>query len=149
MIDFVCLNHKGAMKLTEEKKTTENDEFKVVMPEANREEMPETPFETQPAYLKVFADFYIARFNENDLEIMNLFDTAHHIVDINTYLLDNLDFSRKNLVKHVLQIHGSDFKTLLTEIAEKTEIDPEEMATYEDWAAWYTKQREEIMHALS
>ena len=42
------------------KENEENDDLKVVMPEANKTTMPKEEFKEQPDYLKVFANFYIA-----------------------------------------------------------------------------------------
>ena len=69
--------------MTEDKKNTEEtqekEEFEVVMPEANRVEMPATEFKEQPDYLKTFANFYISKFDESDLEIMDVYDgNMHH-----------------------------------------------------------------------
>ena len=57
-----------------DKENEENDDFKVVMPEANKTTMPQEEFKEQPDYLKVFANFYIAEFDEDDLEVINLYD---------------------------------------------------------------------------
>ena len=97
--------------MTEDKKNTEEtqekEEFEVVMPEANRVEMPATEFKEQPDYLKTFANFYISKFDESDLEIMDVYDGNHDVIEINTYLTNNMAFSRQNLVKHVLNIHAA------------------------------------------
>ncbi|TSO26858.1 hypothetical protein [Lactobacillus sp. LL6] len=142
--------------MTEEKKTNqnieeteENDDLKVVMPEANRVVMEPEVFKEQPDYLKVFANFYIAHFDGRDLEIMNLYDTDHNIVDINNYLRNNIHFPRKTLVKHVLQWHDYNFNNLLDQMKKTEDIDPESMVTYEDWDKWYEKRRSEIQNALS
>ncbi|MCZ3622855.1 hypothetical protein L2666_07865 [Lactobacillus mulieris] len=125
------------------------DEFEVVVPEANREEMPKAEFKEQPAYLVNFANFYIAKYNQNDLEIMGSFDKKGNILDINTYLLNNINFSRKELVKHVLNVHDYNFKSLLDEVVDKSNIDPESFATFEDWDKWYEAERNQIPGSLS
>lgn len=147
---------KGVRTLTEEKNTNqnveeteENDDLKVVMPEPNRVTMDAEEYKEQPEYLKVFANFYIAHFDSRDLEIMNLYDTNHNIVDINHYLMDNIHFPRKTLVKHVLQYHDYNFKNLLDEMKKQENIDPESFSTFEDWDEWYEKRRSEIQSALS
>lgn len=127
----------------------ENDELKVVMPEPNRVTMDAEEYKDQPDYLKVFANFYIAHFDGRDLEIMNLYDTNHNIVDINHYLMDNIHFPRKTLVKHVLQYHDYNFKNLLDEMKKEENIDPESMKDYDAWDKWYEKRRSEIQSALS
>ncbi|WP_236692262.1 hypothetical protein [Lactobacillus psittaci] len=114
------------------------------MPEANRVEMPKSEFKEEPAYLQNFANFYIAKYNENDLEIMGSFDKKGNILDINTYLLSNINFSRKELVKHVLNIHDYNFKSLLEEIVAKSKINPEDFATFEDWDNWYEAERRQV-----
>lgn len=119
------------------------------MPEAKLVVMDQEEFKEQPDYLKVFANFYIAEFDGRDLEIMNLYDTDHNIVDINNYLRNNIHFPRKTLVKHVLQWHDYNFKNLLDEMKKKENIDPESMNTYEAWEDWYEKRRSEIQSALS
>ena len=48
------------------KENEENDDLKVVMPEANKTTMPQEEFKEQPDYLKVFANFYIAQFDEDE-----------------------------------------------------------------------------------
>lgn len=125
------------------------DEFEVVVPEANREERPKAEFKEQPAYLVNFANFYIAKYNQNDLEIMGSFDKKGNILDINTYLLNNINFSRKELVKHVLNVHDYNFKSLLDEVVAKSNIDPESFATFEDWDKWYEAERNQIPGSLS
>ena len=74
--------------MTEDKKNTketqEKEEFEVVMPEANRVEMPATEFKEQPDYLKTFANFYISKFDESDLEIMDVYDVNNDVIEINT-----------------------------------------------------------------
>ena len=50
-----------------DKETEENDDLKVVMPEANKTTMPKEEFKEQPDYLKVFANCYIVQFDEDDL----------------------------------------------------------------------------------
>lgn len=140
---------KNTNQKAEEENKDENPDLKVVMPEANRTTMAPEEYKEQPDYLKVFANFYIAQFNLDDLEIINLYDTNHNMVDINDYLLNNIHFSRKNLVKHVLQYHDYNFEAILDEIAKKEDIDPKEMKTYDDWSNWYEKRRAEIPHSLS
>lgn len=143
--------------MTEEEKNTQatvqnedkESEFEVIMPEADRVEMDKTEFKDQPSYLTNFANFYISEFNQNDLEIMNLFDTNHNIVDINSYLINNKEFSRKELVKHVLQIHDYNFENLLTEITKQTDLDPKSLMTYDDWSNWYESRRKLIPGSLS
>ena len=108
-----------------DKENEENDDLKVVMPEANRTTMPQEEFKEQPDYLKVFANFYIAEFDEDDLEVINLYDENHNMVDINRYVLNNIHFPRKKLVDHVLQYHDYNFKDLLKTMEEKTGVKPE------------------------
>lgn len=160
IIDFASIYffNKGVTTLTEEEKnaqaqadkeTEENDDLKVVMPEANKTTMPKEEFKEQPDYLKVFANFYIAQFDEDDLEIINLYDEKHNIVDINSYLSNNIHFPRKKLIDHVLQYHDYNFKNLLDVMIEKTGVKPEDMLTYEAWDKWYEEQRAKISSSLS
>ncbi|AZK91924.1 hypothetical protein IMAU30049_00114 [Lactobacillus helveticus] len=160
IIDFASIYffNKGVTTLTEEEKnaqaqadkeTEENDDLKVVMPEANKTTMPKEEFKEQPDYLKVFANFYIAQFDEDDLEIINLYDEKHNMVDINSYLLNNIHFPRKKLIDHVLQYHDYNFKNLLDVMIEKTGVKPEDMLTYEAWDKWYEEQRAKISSSLS
>lgn len=140
--------------MTEEEKNTntneeENDELKVVMPEPNRVVMTPEVFKEQPDYLKVFANFYIAQFDQRDLEIMNLYDIDHNVVDINHYLMVNIHFPRKTLIKNVLQYHDYNFMNILEEIKKDEDIDPESMTTYESWADWYEARRKKIPGSLS
>lgn len=138
---------KNAQVDNQQDQTT--DEFEVVMPEATRSEMTATGFKDQPDYLENFANFYISKFNQNDLEIMNLFDKNHNIVDIDDYLINNQSFSRKELVKHVLNIHDYNFENLLKEINSETGLDAEKLASYEDWDTWYESRRKLIPGTLS
>lgn len=160
IIDFASIYFliKGVTTLTEEEKnaqaqadkeTEENDDLKVVMPEANKTTMPKEEFKEQPDYLKVFANFYIVQFDEDDLEIINLYDEKHNMVDINSYLLNNIHFPRKKLLDHVLQYHDYNFKNLLDVMIEKTGVKPEDMLTYEAWDKWYEEQRAKISSSLS
>lgn len=160
IIDFASIYffNKGVTTLTEEEKnaqaqadkeTEENDDLKVVMPEANKTTMPKEEFKEQPDYLKVFANFYIAQFDEDDLEIINLYDEKHNMVDINSYLLNNIHFPRKKLIDHVLQYHDYNFKNLLDVMIEKTGVKPEDMLTYEAWDKWCEEQRAKISSSLS
>ncbi len=160
IIDFASIYffNKGVTTLTEEEKnaqaqadkeTEENDDLKVVMPEANKTTMPKEEFKEQPDYLKVFANFYIAQFDEDDLEIINLYDEKHNMVDINSYLSNNIHFPRKKLIDHVLQYHDYNFKNLLDVMIEKTGVKPEDMLTYEAWDKWYEEQRAKISSSLS
>ena len=132
-----------------DKETEENDDLKVVMPEANKTTMPKEEFKEQPDYLKVFANFYIAQFDEDDLEIINLYDEKHNMVDINSYLSNNIHFPRKKLIDHVLQYHDYNFKNLLDVMIEKTGVKLEDMLTYEAWDKWYEEQRAKISSSLS
>lgn len=134
-----------ANKETEE----ENDELKVVMPKASKTIMPKEEFKSQPDYLKVFANFYIAKFDGDELEIINLYDEKHNTVDINTYLLNNIHFPRKKLVEHALQYHDYNFKNLLDVMTKKTGVKPEEMLTYDAWEKWDEEQRAKIPSSLS
>lgn len=127
----------------------ENEEIEVVIPEPNRVEMPATEYKEQPEYLKNFANFYIARFEEVDLEIMDSFDDNHNVAEINRYIINNESFSRKDLIKHVLQVHSDRFENLLTNIKSETGIDPEELKTYADWNKWYVDCRNKIIETLS
>ena len=133
----------------QDEKDEENPDLEVVMPEANRVTMEPEQFKEQPDYLKVFANFYIAQFDQDDLEIINLYDKNHNMVDINSYLLNNIHFPRKKLVDHVLQYHDYNFKNLLKVMAEKTGVKPEEMLTYEAWEKWDEDQRRQISSSLS
>ena len=116
------------------------------MPKANKTTMPAEEFKEQPDYLKVFANFYIAEFDEDDLEVINLYDENHNMVDINSYLLNNIHFPRKKLVDHVLQYHDYNFKNLLKVMAEKTGVKPEEMLTYEAWEKWMKINVDKFLH---
>lgn len=140
---------KNAQLQADQETEEENDELKVVMPEANKTTMDAVEFKEQPDYLKVFANFYISEFDEDDLEIINLYDENNNMVDINNYLLNNIHFTRKNLVKHALQYHDYNFKNLLDVMVEKTGVKPEEMLTYEAWEKWDRDQRAKIPSSLS
>ena len=133
----------------QDEKDEENPDLEVVMPEANRVTMEPEQFKEQPDYLKVFANFYIAQFDQDDLEIINLYDTNHNMVDINKYLLNNIHFPRKTLIKHVLEYHDYNFKAILDEITKEEDIDPENMKTYDDWNNWYEDRRGRIPGSLS
>ena len=136
-------------KNTEEENVEEDERFEVVMPEANRVEMPKAEFAEQPDYLKVFADFYISRFEAADLEIMESYDGNHNMIEINTYITNNEAFTRSNLVKHVLNVHAKRFEEILANIKDKTGVDPESMKTYADWDKWYLDRRNEIQQSMS
>ncbi|MBD5430937.1 MAG: hypothetical protein HDR41_00470 [Lactobacillus sp.] len=136
-------------KAEEEKKEDSKPDMTVVMPEAERVTMDPEVYKEQPDYMKVFASFYISHFDLDDLEIINLYDKNHNTVDINKYILYNKHFSRKNLVKHVLQYHEHNFKALLDEIVADEGIDPESMVTYDAWEDWYEKRRGKIEGSLS
>lgn len=127
----------------------ENEELKVVMPEAEWTTMPEEEFAEQPDYLRVFTDFYIAKFNQRDLEIMNTYDVDSNMVDINHYVMDNIKFSRNELVKHALQYHANNFQNIVDEIVKQDSIKPEEMTSYSDWDSWYEDRRNNISTSLS
>ena len=133
----------------QDEKDEENPDLEVVMPEANRVTMEPEQFNEQPDYLKVFANFYIAQFDQDDLEIINLYDKNHNMVDINKYLLNNIHFPRKTLIKHVLEYHDYNFKAILDEITKEEDIDPENMKTYDDWNNWYEDRRGRIPGSLS
>lgn len=139
--------------LTEDEKmeasTEENDDMQVIMPEPNRVEMPKHEFKDEPDYLSNFANFYIAKFGESDLEIIQLFDTSKNMIDINEYLTNNINFTRKELVKHALDEHDYNFQNLLDEMQKQTGVDPEALKTYEDWDHWYAEQRGKIQRTLS
>ena len=142
-------NSKEKDNEKEQEKKDKEEELKVVMPDAEWTTMPEEEFTEQPDYLKVFADFYIAQFNQRDLEIMNLYDTNSNMVDINHYLLNNIKFTRKELVKHVLQYHAQNFQSIIDEIAAKDGVDAEKMTSYRDWNNWYEERRNKISTSLS
>lgn len=133
----------------QDEKDEENPDLEVVMPEANRVTMEPEQFKEQPDYLKVFANFYIAQFDQDDLEIINLYDKNHNMVDINKYLLNNIHFPRKTLIKHVLEYHDYNFKAILDGITKEEDIDPENMKTYDDWNNWYEDRRGRIPGSLS
>lgn len=133
----------------QDEKDEENPDLEVVMPEANRVTMEPEQFKEQSDYLKVFANFYIAQFDQDDLEIINLYDKNHNMVDINKYLLNNIHFPRKTLIKHVLEYHDYNFKAILDEITKEEDIDPENMKTYDDWNNWYEDRRGRIPGSLS
>ena len=133
----------------DKEKARKEKELKVVMPEAEWATMPQKEFAQQPDYLIVFADFYIAQFNQRDLEIMNLYDTNSNMVDINHYLLNNIHFTRKELVKHVLQYHAKNFQNIIDEIAAKDGVEAEKMTSYKDWDNWYEDRRNKISASLS
>lgn len=149
---------KGVSALTEKEtnikeqdneQEQENEELKVVMPEAEWTTMPEEEFAEQPDYLRVFTDFYIAKFNQRDLEIMNTYDIDSNMVDINHYVMDNIKFSRNELVKHALQYHANNFQNIIDEIVKQDSIKPEEMTSYSDWDNWYEDRRNNISTSLS
>ena len=135
----------------EEKKNQEIDDmYKIVMPEPERVTMPAREIPDQPDYLVNFANFYIASFERDDLEIISEYDgDGHNMVNINHYLLANQPFSRKNLVKHVLIDHAHNFQAILDEMTKATGVVPEDMMTYEDWENWYEGQRAKIQSSLS
>jgi hypothetical protein len=59
----------------EEKKIRSNEDmFKLVMPEPQRVTMPAREVADQPAYLVNFANFYVSSFERDDLEIISEFD---------------------------------------------------------------------------
>lgn len=128
---------------------TNKEAFEVVVPEANRVFMDEHEFAEQPDYLVQFANFYVAKFGSDDLELIDFVDDRTNTVDINTYLLSNISFSRKELVKHVLEVHAAAFENLLAELKASYGIDPESLHSYEDWNTWYEDQRGKVNSALS
>lgn len=138
-------NEKDTANETEE----ENDEIKVVMPKATWTTMPQEQFKEQPEYLQVFANFYIAKFNQRDLEVMSTYDVNSNMVDINHYLMDNIHFIRKELVRHVLQYHDKNFNQLVDEIVRQDQIDKQSMTSYEDWDNWYEDRRNNFSASLS
>lgn len=138
-------NEKDTANETEE----ENDEIKVVMPKATWTTMPQEQFKEQPEYLQVFANFYIAKFNQRDLEVMSTYDVNSNMVDINHYLMDNIHFIRKELVRHVLQYHDKNFNQLVDEIVRQDQIDKQSMTSYEDWDNWYEQRRNNFSTSLS
>lgn len=127
----------------------ENEDLKVVMPDAEWTTMPDEEFDEQPDYLKVFTDFYIAKFNQRDLEIMNMYDVNSNMVDINHYVIDNINFGRRELVKHALQYHANNFQSIVDEIAKQDKVEPEKMTSYKDWDNWYEDRRDNISTSLS
>ncbi|MBA1392326.1 hypothetical protein EQ500_00170 [Lactobacillus sp. XV13L] len=136
-------------KKKEQEKKEREELLKVVVPEAEWVTMPQEDFTAQPEYLQLFTDFYIAKFNQRDLEIMNTYDTSSNMVDINHYLLDNIHFSRQELVNHALQYHAHNFQSIVAEITAQDEIDAAKMTSYQDWDHWYEQQRNEISNSLS
>lgn len=127
----------------------ENEDLKVVMPDAEWTTMPDEEFDEQPDYLKVFTDFYIAKFNQRDLEIMNMYDVNSNMVDINHYVIDNINFGRRELVKHALQYHANNFQGIVDEIVKQDKVEPEKMTSYKDWDNWYEDRRDNISTSLS
>lgn len=127
----------------------ENEDLKVVMPDAEWTTMPDEEFDEQPDYLKVFTDFYIAKFNQRDLEIMNMYDVNSNMVDINHYVIDNINFGRRELVKHSLQYHANNFQSIVDEIVKQDNVEPEKMTSYKDWDNWYEDRRDNISTSLS
>lgn len=140
---------KKATQKAASKDKDDKPDLRVDVPKANRTVMAPEKFKEQPDYLKVFANFYIAEFNQSDLEIINLYDKHHNMVDINKYLWNNIHFTRKNLVKHVLQYHDYNFIDLLKEMEKEEKIDPKKMLTFEAWSKWYEKRRSEIPQTMS
>lgn len=137
------------IKEQDNEKEQENEELEVVMPEANWTTMPEEEFAEQPDYLQVFADFYIAKFNQRDLEIMNTYDVGSNMVDINHYVIDNINFERRDLVKHALQYHADNFQSIIDEIAKQDGVASAKMTSYRDWNDWYEDRRNNIATSLS
>jgi hypothetical protein len=137
------------IKDTTSENEQENDEIKVVMPEATWTTMPQEQFKEQPEYLQVFTNFYIAKFNQRDLEVMSTYDVNSNMVDINHYLVDNIHFTRKELVRHALQYHDNNFHQLVDEIVRQDHIDKESMTSYEDWDNWYEERRNNFSTSLS
>ncbi len=137
------------IKEQDKEKEQENEELKVVMPEAEWTTMPTEEFAEQPEYLKVFTDFYIAKFNQRDLEIMNMYDVDSNMVDINHYVMDNINFGSQELVRHALQYHANNFQSIVDEIVQKDHVEPEKMTSYLDWDKWYEDRRDNISTSLS
>ena len=149
---------KGVSALTEKENNIkeqdneqeqENEDLKVVMPDAEWTTMPDEEFDEQPDYLKVFTDFYIAKFNQRDLEIMNMYDVNSNMVDINHYVIDNINFGRRELIKHALQYHANNFQSIVDEIVKQDKVEPEKMTSYKDWDNWYENRRDNISTSLS
>lgn len=136
-------------KEQDKEKELKEEELKVVMPEATWTTMPQTEFTEQPDYLQVFTYFYIAKFNQQDLEIMNLYDTNSNMVDINHYLLDNIHFEQKELMQHALQYHAQNLQNIVDEIIRQDNIKAAEMTSYDDWDNWYENRRDNISTSLS
>lgn len=72
---------------------------------------------------------------------MGSFDERGNILDTNTYLLNSISFSWKELVKYVLNVHDYSFKSLLNEAITKSNIDPENFVTFESWDERYEAER--------
>ena len=149
---------KGVSALTEKENNIkeqdneqeqENEDLKGVMPDAEWTTMPDEEFDEQPDYLKVFTDFYIAKFNQRDLEIMNMYDVNSNMVDINHYVIDNINFGRRELIKHALQYHANNFQSIVDEIVKQDKVEPEKMTSYKDWDNWYENRRDNISTSLS
>lgn len=133
----------------DQEKEKENNELKVVMPDAEWTTMSEQKFADQPEYLKVFTDFYLAKFNQRDLEIMNMYDVNSNMVDINHYVMDNINFGRRELIRHALQYHAKNFQSIIDEIVKENQVDLEKMISFNDWDNWYEERRKNISTSLS
>lgn len=140
---------ENKIKEQEQDKEKENNELKVVMPDAEWTTMSEQKFADQPEYLKVFTDFYLAKFNQRDLEIMNMYDVNSNMVDINHYVMDNINFGRRELIRHALQYHAKNFQSIIDEIVKENQVDLEKMISFNDWDNWYEERRKNISTSLS
>ncbi|MDO4912467.1 MAG: hypothetical protein Q3960_02810 [Lactobacillus sp.] len=136
-------------KVQNEAEESAVDKFEVSMPEAERVVMAPEEKKEQPAYLKSFASFYIAHYIERDLEVINLYDKKHNMVDINQYLINNIEIPRHHLIDRVLHRHDYNFLSIIDEIKKESKIDPTSLQTVQEWEDWYEKRRAEIPGSLS
>lgn len=134
-------------QLTEDQE--ESTEFDVVVPKEEMTFMDEQPDGTFDAHTLSFMSFYIKQFKTDNLEVMNDFDINGVMMELNKFILNNVNYARKALALRTLNIHSAIVESLMQNIEAKSDVEVKDFTSYDQWENWYRKVRAEGKTAMS
>lgn len=133
----------------EEVDTVEDDQFEVVVPKEDMIIMDERATPDFSAHELSFVSFYIKQFKTDNLEVMDDFDVDGSMMELNKYILNNINFTRKRLAVHTLIRHQALIDDLMDNIEKTSKVKAKGFTSYEQWQDWYDAVRATGRSAMS
>lgn len=97
---------------------------------------------------KAFLAFYLDLYRDNELDPLNMIDSAHQIPQLNEYITLEPQVTKETLLADVLTHCQAEVNTLLQAIV-KFDAKAKSLKTKAAWHAWYLKMIDKVAQRTS